>query len=1615
MRRLRRLSGRDIQWTASSATIASPEEHASRLFEVDPRTVDIIAPEKEELVIDGVQNHVFVRPSGMVSNLGLLVNMTSIILHSRRDDLSDKPNTERQIENAAKAIGFADNLDMLGRWNADFMENERTEHRELDDGYTRPHPSHEIPVATGKHKWTREQREIPYAARFQEPLQRRIESEGGELKTEHGRVTALLPILKEHRGKNLCKRCKSGERVSLGHADELTMSELGKLVHRIEHHEKDAFKPFVVKHPVFTEEQEEIGTLDLCPYLRSGSCTWFTRSDPSATSMITGTDNNKRYEFSAVARSSIFSSKSERTGEDEGLSSTVYKDTLQNVYQLPSQKNITVDMVLASPSLEVGIDLPNLTESVMVNAIRNIASYRQKAGRVGRESNLDIINSTLVTDSPLDLHYYRQPKKLVHEGRLEPVPLKERNQSIVLCGLYQAIWDWLALHSTLPEVVPKTWKVPATVSDFRAMLEECLVDLRTRQDEVAAHLASISSGVFPPNSNQVMEAIGQVEDELGAFLRPAAATKTFTRPLNGEYTVADVIARILSSNDTPNTPHTLRREVRTLIAGDNSDWSNLSLHRRNLSPLEGRGKINQNALVKLDRLFRCKVPDLETLGKVRRELMANLEALPEGSPSHDILAPFLRDKFEMVYSKLRLLDEDGWDPLVHQIIKQYIDMDPTDWKRGYFSTIRQTLFCLRILQREEWYIEPSTFFQNPYDEEVELCGQNIPESQKFIPVSEALHSFIPGSFTYRLPQGCYKVLCRRMEPTPRNVSFVNRQRLDSGGSQSRLTREAVPGPPGLPSGTYLDIYTPTKLWLKREPRKYIKLNPEVGLLMDNDDMASNITSGRDNKIKVPRTFNNRWTYVEDQPADRITLSDPSLRSLGELGVQVNDELKTGQEAADLLVHPLLDSHLGSVRWHDELKVTEYVFSSTRTYSTDDGYGAEIRYRDEIGAIAWGEAYNTEGITMELGQHAMRASVERILAEAVECSGAWTPTILNAFSCYLSQLPVMEGDEVTFGFFEVQDIIATIIASAGDGDRPLDQRTVVQEAVGLNDDLERLRVILRRRILSQSGDVDPENRPEGESEQGDSDIDEQVESRVFMVNQLVQALSGRIEEFAEDFLPLWLHRSILMGMGVTSVTALQRIAGSQVKDIGYAIDPDSWDGGGHSVHLYDRSHYGNGNCMVAKEHLFIPNILRHRLNSNSRMLPTNDFLSTLEEALLQCMQHHSDMAALSLHSSDGEPTPLSLALQDVGDHAHETLEIAGETWEEIGVAGPEEAWKTPLKFHIRKELAAEANLAIDDVTRATKFCWNGCPECIDRIDIVLGGVHGMKYLDKAVLDVWYHEGRKTSPEYHDLTLESVADGTSGLQLGVLHNVSLDVQNRRIRSSLLPWTIGLHIERNDPGCGATVLLRESDISGHRLIDVPGQAVVMGTPSVGIKRLLWFDLMMTAYLDAAGKLGDAERRIDLVFYDIRDIEFEDSGLTNRMLDALVTLGKEHGFNRFETLSDVLAWMAHRGFEIRVCVDSERAREQGVSTFLNRLKQRSESADGSVTILCKSVDYGSMHMKVLLTPIWGMLGSANMTPTGTALSEEIQQHVLATDPNFTQLEQRCKDLMFGSTEFTG
>ncbi len=448
-----------LLWTASSATVARPDDHAARLFGIPASEVAVILPSEEELVNVGIAHHVFLRPSVLTSNLGVLVNATSLLVHNRRHDLGSRPEKDEERE---KTIGFADNLDLLGRWNADLKENERTE----DAKDRRRHPRQ-----SNRNQWTWRQREIPYALRYRRPLQRRIKiaSRLGDDPED-----SYEPVLQDAGGLDLCSRCMNGERISLGAVDAETLLALSRIAYRDPHLESDgSLKAMRVQNPVFVGDSEEIGTLDLCPYLRAGACMWFPQGDDQAVEEIPGSSGH--YEWRDVARSAIHSSKRE-SGVDEleeDIAEIVFRESVRRVYEVgPTHVRVPVDIVLASPSLEVGVDLPMLTESIMTKAIRNVASYRQKTGRVGRETGMDVLHVTLVTDSPIDLHYYRQPRKLVSSGRLEPIPMKDRNEAVRHSAMYMAIWDWLAREADLPEAIPTRIRSDGT-TDFTERLEAC--------------------------------------------------------------------------------------------------------------------------------------------------------------------------------------------------------------------------------------------------------------------------------------------------------------------------------------------------------------------------------------------------------------------------------------------------------------------------------------------------------------------------------------------------------------------------------------------------------------------------------------------------------------------------------------------------------------------------------------------------------------------------------------------------------------------------------------------------------------------------------------------------------------------------------------------------------------------------------------------------------------------------------------------------------------------------------------------------------------------------------------------------------------------------------------
>ena len=202
IRRLRAINGRTrIFWTASSATVAAPDNHASMVFSVWRKHVNVIGPLKDDLITYGIVNHVFLKPSPLMSQMGTLVNATSLLVHGRRTNLHAL-HTSRNPTRNPKTIGFADDLDLLGRWNADVRENERTE-----SALDRNHPTD-----SDIDRWKPREREIPYALRYLRPLSRRISAKKG-LSDKEENVFGEIP--NQLKAVNACESCRFGKRIIL--------------------------------------------------------------------------------------------------------------------------------------------------------------------------------------------------------------------------------------------------------------------------------------------------------------------------------------------------------------------------------------------------------------------------------------------------------------------------------------------------------------------------------------------------------------------------------------------------------------------------------------------------------------------------------------------------------------------------------------------------------------------------------------------------------------------------------------------------------------------------------------------------------------------------------------------------------------------------------------------------------------------------------------------------------------------------------------------------------------------------------------------------------------------------------------------------------------------------------------------------------------------------------------------------------------------------------------------------------------------------------------------------------------------------------------------------------
>jgi DEAD/DEAH box helicase/PLD-like domain len=1566
-----------LLWTGSSATVAQPHLHAGLIFNLESKKVEVIEPAEDETEAVGLAHHVFLRPSGNFSSLGALVNATSIVVHNRRADVGDRPKDGKGIP---KTIGFADSLDLLGRWNADLRENERTENTR-----ERPHPD-----IRDRDSWKERWREIPYAIRFNKPLQRRLGSGPGDA-VEGSEGYSPVPPPKNGGTEAICDRCKKGERIDLYDRVRQPASvvhEFSKLVYRDPAKPDDSVKMFYVANEDVFGRPSRIGTLDLCPYLRAGACYWFPCEGPEAE----GIPKSKNYEFRSVARSKIHSSKTPaRTSEPgEVLGDIVFTASAKEIYDVEQTGHgeIPVDIVLASPSLEVGVDLTNVTESMMYHAIRNVASYRQKAGRIAREEGSDGLNVSLLVDRPIDLHYYRQPRKLVSLAQLDPIPLRDTNDLVLRGALYMATWDWLALRAAIPETIPK-----GNLNEFSDRLEASLKTLKGLRSEALRHLSTVSRGRYKSSSPECNAAVDLVASELELLL---SDVRELFPPATR---LADVVPSLMNSH-LPGI--TLTPKARELLD---------DLDRHAAGYARARPRINP---ISLGLTTEFEMLDLMNKhGWSPGPLDGCITKLKARAASDSAARAKLTEV--VLYLELILNTLQGWsgNPLPLFFFKQarkFVEDNPT---HPYLSDMMSEVGVFQLLKAGKTeHIRLRELYSNPYEEQVEVSWRGRDPIN--VGVSEAMFSLIPGTWTYRFDRRPVKVKSGRASNPRGGVAVLRRIFEEGSGCEFKLLKTGVPGP--LESKKAFDVMLPVKvsvesLWEgKRSKEKYVWLDFPSSLVIDNDEAVSSVRGERDDEkegkrgqlVKIPRGYLNRWVDINPDHGKKLSILDLGKDSLAIVGSN-HEETERGEAAASKIVHPLAKSILDGAYWHEKMEVTEFVYSVSRTYTSQQTNGLELVFEGpNQSPIGIGRRVDTEGVSLVLDTSTVEKALASVKQGLLSGKGSWAPTALKAFAGYLSSMGSTSDSPASP--FIVRDIISVVAGSLERADEPWTVESLEVELKRLKDDEDRLRSLatLYYSRTSRLEQADEESRPESNtvSEKQGADLKARVERLVEAVGNLAQD-----EEDVSERLDTWLARTLLYSFGTAACNALQRFSGVTDADVGFAIDSAGIKEHRYRVFLYDRDVHGNGSSEVARRLFYILHIQRHGGDDDSRLLPSDDFYSVLEEELLQCSQHHTDLLALEMHKNGKAPGGWEscAVLGYVSLQAEEVLRNSKETWRRLGIAGREDAWKLPLMRAQAIFLAQSKNIPEDDVVRASTICWNGCPECLVSTGSSPGGLNSEFFLDKAVLDEWFRIGRLNSKEYWAVNVKDLAAGKGSLPFGNLSEVVLNLENRRIRSVSLPYTIGIDVGE-DPGGSPTLIVRTSDIEGLSLLEKPKEGAKHGIESLGFLRLLWHDLIMTSYLHSLDLIPPGRQKVEAVFYDCRDIDFRDAGVSPRMLEAILEQARTSSPVEVpERLSDMLAWLRRRGFEVSLVVDKTRLAEEGVRELLERLE-----AEGC-EISTKALG-GLMHKKAIISPLSAIEGSANLTVGGTVLNEEILNYAQFGTDAYVEIGTNVHDTFYGA-----
>ena len=1264
--RLKSITGkRKLDFIGASATISSPEMHVQSVWGTPHEYVKLVSPSPSESkgAPGGIANHILVRPRSGVTKGGPVYNATTLVGHQSKEKswFDDRQAGLKNPRDIDKMICFADSLDFVSRWQMLLNENEANAH------FQRIVPSQIVGKGSGGVV------RLPYAYWFDRPLAQQL-----------GDTT-------------ICDACTKCEKAT--ESRKMTKEQIQNFRTKVGGNSKP--EKFVME--ILRDEANiiSVNSLDECPHLQAGTCWHFApgigkiplvSKDPLPSSiaenLVLRPGDDGAQVFKNTLRSRRHTAES-RGGGDDGLS--VKDFTADGLYlhksgeSYPLQHSysdsgikIVHDTIVATPTLEVGVDMKNVTNIVTHRAMRNEASYRQKAGRAGREKNSVSNTVTILSKNPGDYQLYRNEQKLIFDDLDNPVPVANRNRMVMKSQAYMAVMDWLAIKNCNIEEIQNINLLP-----WRERLTSAHDLLKSNKEELKDWISSgFRTGLDAIlSSRDIYEAIDVFISHLKLILYGQYEDENEDRfSIVGQF--------IISISDQENANNPLNPKPKGI-------GQNLDKHLRDLPTMinDVNKSINADLIDLLETINKDLENDISNEGLIQKGIdeLNNIRDKMDRSEGRK-----LRKLIELLEDILDSIDDGVYVPTKEQKLAQDIFKMRNRTAKHYFSWL---LSELPAFSENAPYCFIEKVFGNPHDKPINVeIREGGKDSRR---IKQSMHQFmrdmLPGSWNHRLsksgsghslksPIGGNGALLERNLGNIRlvNVALHNNDNLSSQGINGASLRVEEP------ETTFDSTVVPHVIRMKHTSKnlpilrpKFVQLYPEVGVTQNGRNTATKVwfsaTSGLVGGMDRPAT-------IETDTQGLIPETWPSRWATGDMGNQkpVIGFSPSGKKASkgeagqhEVHTHPLLAEMFEEIIFSSSTKIKDVVLGISRSK------GVSIRYQlDHKKDAVFGHEFNTDGIKHKISQ-SLKDKVKHNSTYLVDRT--FNADFWKFIEHHFERIE-FSSEETRFQLKDLQKVLMLMMYDANEDVFPSTFGQVINQ-------LEKSQIpsdIFEEYIGSISQNVQLHIRD--------------TLTPFYDKYNLESSNLYDLEELKISF-EEWQTYTVLNTIGQLLVQSAADYTGVEEEKLAFYIDVNEL-----SVTLYDDDTEGNGSCDLINRFYLISKSTR-AANGNMRAppLPQSDFVSKFEKQFITCEEH---VANRLVFESMEEGYELPRKVREYRLQIESMKKRHSQLWNELKVKSVGRSSLLLMIAPVLRNRLFEQfpDISVDEIEQSLHSCSIGCFVC-----------------------------------------------------------------------------------------------------------------------------------------------------------------------------------------------------------------------------------------------------------------------------------------------------------------